>query len=220
MSVTPEEREAMSRLLSIVNGENPNPVTPASRTALSETTELAGAGQVTSADVRAMSEVLERLNKAISDVSNDMLTESTHNPEVAEALVTTAGAGAVKIGRYEIRVNLDESRMVNKQNYSVVNKITGETLANELGLYEAAHGLVKLLNAGQYINSSIVRDLLEAEAAYTSHKMDAVRFKRRSKKSLQEGNQITHELYETRRVDAMDKAMKNKARVKKIYSNI
>ncbi len=219
MSVTPEEREAMSRLLSIVNGEKPSASASKPHAALMET-ELAGAGQVTSADVKAMSEVLQRLNKAIGDVSNEMLTESMHNQEVAEALVTTSSEGSVKIGRYEIRVNLDESRLVNKQNYSVVNKLTGETLANELGLYEAAHGLVKLLNSGQYINSPIIRDLLEAEAAYTSHKMDALRFKRRSKKSLQEGNQVTHELYETRRVDAMDKAMQNKARVKKIYASI
>lgn len=219
MSVTPEEREAMSRLLSIVNGEKPSASLSKPHAALMEA-ELPGAGQVTSADVKAMSEVLQRLNKAIGDVSNEMLAESTRNPEVAEALVTTSSEGSVKIGRYEIRVNLDESRLVNKQNYSVVNKLTGETLANELGLYEAAHGLVKLLNAGQYINSPVIRDLLEAEAAYTSHKMDALRFKRRSKKSLQEGNQITHELYETRRVDAMDKAMQNKARVKKIYNSI
>ncbi len=219
MSVTPEEREAMSRLLSIVNGEKPSASASKPHAALMEA-ELAGAGQVTSADVKAMSEVIQRLNKAIGDVSNEMLTESMHNQEVAEALVTTSSEGSVKIGRYEIRVNLDESRLVNKQNYSVVNKLTGETLANELGLYEAAHGLVKLLNSGQYINSPIIRDLLEAEAAYTSHKMDALRFKRRSKKSLQEGNQVTHELYETRRVDAMDKAMQNKARVKKIYASI
>lgn len=222
VTVSPEEKAAMARFMSILNGDASSapPLTESKAPQTTETVEIAGPGQVTSADVRAMADVLTRLNSAISAVSNEMVVESAADPAMAEALMTEQTDSGVKIGRYEIRVNLDESRLVNKQNYSVVNKLTGETLAHELGLYEAAHGLVRLLNSGHYINSSTVRELLEAENSYTSHKMDALRFRRRAKKSHQEGNTHAFGLYEARRVDSMDKSMSAKARVKKIYSNI
>lgn len=222
MTVTPEEKAAMARFMSILNGDvsDTQPLTETHSSQRSTPVELAGAGQVTSADVRAMADVLTRLNSAISAVSNEMVVESAADPAVAEALVTEQTHTGVKIGRYEIRVNLDETRLVNKQNYSVVNKLTGETLAHELGLYEAAHGLVRLLNSGHYINSSTVRELLEAENSYTSHKIDALRFRRRAKKSQNEGNTHAFSLYEARRVDSMDKSMSAKARVKKIYNSI
>ena len=221
MTVNPEEKMAMTRLLQIMNGQTPLPVSNTSNTNTSVSpVELAGAGQVTRADVDAMAQVLTRLNNVVGQVSTEILLESDKNTEIAQALVTEATPSGVKIGRYEIKINLDESRLVNKQNFSVVNKLTGEVLAHELGLYEAAHALVKMLNTGQYINSQNVRELLEAEASYTSHKMDAVRFKRRAKKSYLEGKTHETSLYEARKVDAMDKAMSAKARIKKIYNNL
>jgi hypothetical protein len=221
MSVSPEDKAAMARFLSILNGQPvAAPAVNQSQQGMSAPVELAGAGQVTRADVQAMGDVLARLNNVISQVSTEMVTESATDPGMAEALMTTQTGTGVKIGCYEIRVNLDESRLVNKQNYSVVNKLTGETLAHELGLYEAAHGLVKLLNGGNYVNSAPVRELLEAESSYTSHKMDALRFKRRAKKSHAVGNSQNYNIYEARRIDAMDKSMIAKARVKKLYAGI
>jgi hypothetical protein len=221
MTVSNEEKEAMSRLLQIMNGQKVNtPTAVPSSPITAAPVELAGPGQVTRAEVDAMSQVLTRLNNVVGQVSTDILLESDKNPELAQALVTETTASGVKIGRYEIRINQDDSRLVNKQHYSVVNKISGEVLAHELGLYEAAHGLVKMLNSGQYINSQGVRELLEAEAAYTSHKMDAIRFKRRAKKSLLEGKAHNNDLFEARREAAMDKAMAAKARVKKIYHSL
>ncbi len=219
MTVSAEDKAAMNRLLQIMNGER---VTDPVRSSVQQSSplELAGAGQVTRGDVDAMAQVLTRLNNVVGQVSADILLESHQNNEIKEALSTESTATGVKIGCYEIKINLDESRLVNKQNYSVVNKITGEILAHELGLYEAAHGLVKMLNSGVYINSQSVRELLEAEAAYTSHKQDAIRFKRRAKKSLNVGSTHEHGLYEARQISSMDKAMSAKARVKKIYNNI
>jgi hypothetical protein len=221
MTVSNEDKDAMSRLLQIMNGEKtPQSPRSAHSPASSAPLELAGAGQVTRADVDAMAQVLTRLNNVVGQVSTDILLESDNNPELAQALVTETTYAGIKIGRYEIKINLDETRLVNKQHYSVVNKISGEVLAHELGLYEAAHGLVKMLNSGLYINSQSVRDLLEAEAAYTSHKMDAIRFKRRAKKSLMEGKGHDTSLFEARRVAAMDKAMTAKSRIKKIYNSL
>lgn len=222
MTVSPEAKAAMTRFMSILNGDRtPAPLNEhITSSGAHAPVELTGAGQVTSADVRAMADVISRLNNAISQVSSEMVVESSADPKVAEALVTEQTQTGVKIGRYEIKINLDESRLVNKQNYSVINKHTGETIAHELGLYEAAHGLVRLLNSGHYINSPIVRELLEAENSYTSHKMDALRFRRRAKKSQQSGNMHAFDLYEARRIDSMDRSMSAKSRVKKIYSNI
>ena len=112
---------------------------------------------------------------------------------------------------------MDESRLAGKQFYSVVNRATGETLAHELSLYEAAHGLVRLLNKGKFFNSLEVRKLLETEAAYTSHKIDAVRFHKAMRKAERTGDAIRAELMETRKQASLDRAMQAKSDLKKLY---
>ena len=217
MTVSSEDKAAMARLLQIMEGKTPTPITPIyNSTDIVDPVVLAGPGQVTQRDVQAMADVLRKLNGAIGDVSSTMVTESQYDPQLKEALVTTRNTDGVKIGAYQIKINQNDDRMVNKQSFSVINKISGETIAHELGLYEAAHGLVKLLNAGNFVNSIPVRELLETEAAYTSHKMDAIRYKKRMKKA-QMTNDASFGLFEARRQNSMDRAMIAKAKLKKLY---
>lgn len=223
MTVSSEDKIAMARLLQIMEGKTPDPVNTQlqnnSIVSSAEQVVLAGPGQVTQRDVQAMADVLKKLNGAISDVSANMVTESQYNNDLKEALVTSKNSDGVKIGAYQIKINQNDDRMVNKQSFSVINKLSGETIAHELGLYEAAHGLVKLLNAGNFVNSIPIRELLESEAAYTSHKMDAIRYKRRMKKA-QITKDSSYDLYEARRQNSTDRAMIAKAKVKKIYESI
>ena len=218
MTVSSEDKAAMARLLQIMEGKTPSPITPTYNNSV-DPVVLAGPGQVTQRDVQAMADVLKKLNGAIGDVSATMVTESQYDPQLKEALITTKTSDGVKIGAYQIKINQNDDRMVNKQSFSVINKISGETIAHELGLYEAAHGLVKLLNAGNFVNSLPVRELLESEAAYTSHKMDEIRYKKRMKKA-QMTKDSSYDLYEARRQNSMDRAMIAKAKVKKLYESI
>jgi hypothetical protein len=115
---------------------------------------------------------------------------------------------------------MDETRVAGKQFYDVIHSATGDKLAHELSLYEAAHGLVKLLNSGKYINHPEVRELLEAEAAYTSHRVDAIRYHKMIQVA-QKNNQLSKlDLYEARKDAIMDRAAQHKAHVKKLYRQI
>ena len=220
--VTPEEKDAMARLMTIMNGGRPAPVSSrsGSSTPGAQPVELAGPGVITRQEIDAMANVMSRLNNAMTQVSGDMITESSQDPEIREALITQSNAEGVKIGIYQIRQNLDESLMVNKQNFSVINKVTGETIAHELGLYEAAHGLVRLLNSGNFVNSPKVRELLEAESTFTSQRLDAMRYNKRMKQARAQGDDHKHTLFEARKQRAMDSAMQAKALIKSIYSRL
>lgn len=217
MSVSAEDRDAMARLLSIMNGQ-PQEISPLqeSKQTAASPVELLGPGQVSSRDINAMADVLRKLENAVNSTSSNMLEESARDPELKAALNTTATSDGVKIGIYKIQQQLDESRVAGKQYYNVINQVTGHVVAHELSLYEAAHGLVKMLNNGLYFNSAPVRQLMEAEAAYTSHKIDAVRFHRAARKQQKMGHEGKSQLMETRKQDSLDKAMLAKSNVKKL----
>jgi hypothetical protein len=220
MTVSAEERAAMARLMAIMNGESPAAASRmVSESRSSEPVQLLGAGQVSQRDVNAMADVLRKLESAVNNTSNHMLAESHSDPQLREALQTSSVKDGVKIGIYRIQQQLDESRVAGKQYYNVINSITGDTVAAELSLYEAAHGLVRLLNNGRFFNSDEVRKLMEAESAYTSHKIDAVRFHRMARKAERAGLNDKAELMEVRKQASLDKAMTAKSMVKKIYNN-
>lgn len=215
MSVTEQERLAMARLLNIMEGHTPEPLQPSAHDH-AEPVQLLGAGQVSTQDVAAMADVLRKLESAVSHTSAQLITESVHDSQLQEALQTTKYDSGVKIGIYKIQVALDESRLAGRQYYSVVNAATGETLAHELSLYEAAHALVRMLNQGMYFNSQPVRQLMEAEAAYTSHRIDAIRYNRMARRAIQEGNQSRAEIMEDRKQVSMDKMSEAKRKVKRM----
>jgi Zn-dependent metalloprotease len=222
MTVSNQERAAMARLLQIMNGEKPSESHVLKEHTPDHTTpvELAGAGQVTQRDISAMADVLRRLDSVVNAAHEQMITESAQDRGLKEALVTEPMNHGVKIGVYQIQQHVDETRVAGQQYYSVVNRTTGETLAHELSLYEAAHSLVKLLNQGKFFNSACVRELLESESNYTSHRIDAVRYHRMMKRAQVEGDAHKAQLMETRKQASMDRAMQNKTKVRKIYRQL
>ena len=217
MTVTDSDRLAMSRLLEIMNGQTPS--TPALHESVTHThpVELPGAGQISSRDIQAMAQVLSKFNQAVNQTHKDLIRESVHDANVAEALVTERIQDNVRIGPYKIAVRMDESRVAGKQYYDVIHSQTGDKLAHELSLYEAAHGLVRLLNSGKYVNHPQVRELLEAEAAYTGHRVDAIRYHNMINKAKKTQQLMKLEVYEARKADHMDRAAIAKAQVKKLY---
>lgn len=223
MTVSSEERDAMARLMQIMEGQTPAP--SSSRGAQTSTTNsadvlLAGPGQVTQRDITAMALVLRRLGSVVDQTHNTMVTESVMDSQLREDLVTEQTSDGVKIGNYQIRQGLDESRMAGKQFYSVVNSTTGETLAHELSLYETAHGLVKLLNRGKFFNSPDITELLQLENQYTSHRIDAVRFHRNMNRALKNGDDHRAQLLETRKQASMDRCMTAKREIRNLYNQI
>ena len=220
MTVNAQERQAMARLLQIMNG-NTAPVSTGAP--LTETVQepliLPGAGQITNQDIAAMADVMRKLESAVNSASTNMINSSLTDNHLQEALITKPTKSGVKIGIYKIDQSLDEGRVAGKQYYNVVNSTNGTMVAHELSLYEAAHALVRFLNNGKYFNNVEVRQLLEAEASYTSHKIDAVRYHRMMLKAQKSGDMSKSQLMETRKQASLDRAMEAKRQVKYIYNN-
>ena len=217
MTVNDSDRLAMARLLEIMNGKTPSQPALTEAHTSGQPVELLGAGQVSSRDIQAMANVLSKFNQAVDQTHKELMRESMHDVHVAEALVTDRDQDDVRIGPYKIQVRMDEQRAAGKQYYDVVHSQTSDKLAHELSLYEAAHGLVRLLNSGKYVNHPQVRALLEAEAAYTSHRIDAIRYHKMIHTAIKQNHLSKVPVYETRKADSMDRAAQAKAQVKKIY---
>lgn len=220
MTVTDSDRVAMARLLEIMNGKTPSQPALQESVSSGQPVELAGAGQVSSRDIQAMANVLDKFNQAVNQTHKDLIRESAHDAHVAEALVTERDLDDVRIGPYKIQVRMDEQRVAGKQYYDVIHSQTGDKLAHELSLYEAAHGLVRLLNSGKYVNHPQVRELLEAESAYTGHRIDAIRYHKMVHTATRQNQHTKLQVYEARKQDHMDRAAHAKAKVKKLYRDL
>ncbi len=216
-AVTPEERDAMARLLSIMEGESPPSPVPTTKSATSAgPVELAGAGQITQADVNAMADVLSKLN----NVTQEVLHESAFDPQLRQAVNTVRNDEGVKVGNYQIMIHEDERRLAGKQYYSIYNVKTNDVIASDLTLYETALNVVKMLNNGIYVNNPTVRKLFEYDDHYTSHRTDAIRFKTRMRKADQQKDFAKYDLYESRYQTAIENAMIHKRNIKKTITEI
>lgn len=218
MTVTPEERDAMARLLNVMEGKIETGSRQSKKTAAAAEVELAGPGQVTNADINAMADVLNRLNSVTNNVVNEMVTESVYDADTHAALNTTRNSHGVKVGLYQIMIKEDPKRMAGKQFYSIYNTRTNDVIADDISLYETAISVVKLLNRGFYTNHSVIRKLFEQDDTYTSRKQDAIRYRVGAKNAEKKGDMMKKEVYESRYQASLDQAMIAKKNIKSIIS--
>lgn len=215
MTVTPEDRDAMARILDIMEGKTPS--TPANTSSQSGyTAELAGAGQITNADVNAMADVLSKLN----NVTKQVMFESQTDSQLEQAVNTVRNEEGVKVGNYQIMIHEDDTRIAGKQYYSIYNVKTNDIIASDLTLYETALSVVKLLNNGVYVNNTTVRKLFEYDDHYTSHRTDAIRFKARMRKADSQRDFAKVDMYESRYQTAIENAMTYKRNIKKVITEV
>lgn len=212
-NVSPEETNAMKRLLEMMDGKEPSTPAPKVQHNYSDI-ELAGAGQVTRKDIDAMASVLAKLN----NVTQQVISESHRDPILHEAVETQKTDHGVKVGNYQIMIKEDQKRLAGKQYYSIYHVKSNDIIADDISLYETALTVVKLLNSGRYVNDTIIRKLFESDDRYTAHKTDAVRFKIRAKKSEKIGDHLKKEVYESRYQASTSNAMNYKSDIKKIIS--
>lgn len=119
-------------------------------------------------DTAAMKAILESFHAA----TDNLLNEAPVDRELREALITEPTTMGARIGSWEIRVRESRKRKL----YDVVH-MNGEVLASDLSLYEAAHGLVRILNEGGHINCYTAIELLRAEQDYSGRLQDMVHYK-------------------------------------------
>jgi hypothetical protein len=127
-----------------------------------------------SAAAGSMKKLLEAMYTAEADEPVQKLVQTANeSPRFREALGTQKTSTGTRVGSWEIRINEQEGL----KNYDVVNVKTGEPIASDLSLYDAAFGLVRCLNEGMTINNVKVRQILSIEAEYLRRRNDAANYK-------------------------------------------
>ncbi len=213
MTVSEQERDYMQNLMNILEGrgvvESPQ---PKQRKPIQESTELAGAGQVTEADISAMHDVLSKLES----ITTDLVHDPEPNQEFRQALQEQRNPQGLSVGSWQIAVHEDPARLAGRQYYSIHHTHTQQVIANDISLYETALGVARLLNRGEVVNSWKIRELFEQDDTYTSHKIDAHRFRIRSRKTR---DQHQRQLYETRQQASSDRAQVIREQLKKTLAS-
>lgn len=210
MTVSPEEKDAMARLLEIMNGKKPSS-RPVSTTKTTAEVELAGPGVPTQADITAMANILGKLNN-INTPKTHILHETVDN-ELVEAMQTERTKSGVNVGRYQIMIKENPKRLAGKQYYSIYHSVTNDVIADDLSLYETALAAVRLLNNGKFANCKEIRKLFEQDDLYTAHKVDALMYKYKLQKL---DDPVKHDIYESRYQASIDKAMLAKKQIKNL----
>jgi hypothetical protein len=211
MTVSQQERDAMAKLLSIMNGEKP--ISESKTTVAHEHYDngsiLSGPG-VTSTDITAMKNILSKLHNLPTSIRPVVINEAV-DPELEEAIQTDRTANSVNVGRYQIMIKENPKRLAGKQYYSIYHSVTNDVIADDLSLYETALAAVRLLNNGKFANCKEIRKLFEQDDIYTSHRVDALMYKRKLNKNT---DPFKQDIYESRYQASIDKAMIAKKQIK------
>jgi uncharacterized protein (UPF0332 family) len=214
--VTDAERDAMARMMAIMNGETPPPaVGYGNSKQVNEAIEISGPGVITQGEINAMANVLEKLNK----VTHQVMLESNGDVETKMDIMTSRTAKTVNVGGYKIGILTNERRIAGKQYYCIEHAASGTVIADDITLYEVALGVVKLLNDNKFVNDPRVNKLFEVDSRYTSHRVDAMSAKIRHRKAERAGDMIKEDIYATKYQKALDQAMNTKSELKRILIN-
>lgn len=197
MSVTPSQANAMGKLMAAMaaaENTSPRPTTTISKSA----PVVARSAAPVTADSAAMAKIMEAFSAVADGIVAD--ADTGHYPELTKALVTEATATGARVGSWEI-----EGHKVDGMGkfYDVRHVTTGEPIATDLRLYEAALGLVNALNEGETITSSRVKGIISIEEEYSRNLADAVGYASRMK--VTEGH--THDVAEARYSEAKRRAL-------------
>lgn len=159
--------------------------------------------------VGAMKKILEAFNSP--GPVGELNDRAERDRELREALVTEQTETGTRIGSWEISINEDARGL---KTFDVTNIRTGEPIATELSLYDAAHGICRALNEGHMINSSRVRDILTAEFDYLRARQNAAEF--HEKVRTYESAHPRRALMEDRFDEALQRAKSARSRVMKL----
>jgi hypothetical protein len=212
--VSNESKDAMQRILDAINGK-PKALAQTKKEiaeANDPLADLGSPGQPSSQAISAMAKVLSRLN----NVTSQVLTESEFDPQLNEAIHTKRIANRVTVGSYEIMIKEDENRIAGKQFYGIYHSQSGDVIADDITLYEVALTVVKQLNNGKYVNSTIVRKLFEMDDKYTSQKISTIQYKQRAVTFMKKGDANKSGIFESRYQSSIRNLGATKQEIKKL----
>lgn len=133
---------------------------------------------VDQAQVNAMADVLRKLESGTGSAAKDIVTESRRKPELGFAVEAERTETGVTVSRFDIRTEKKTvSEGLKKTFYHVVDNRTGEMVAEDLGLFESAMGIVKHLLYTKKENAA--QELIRLDAAYVGNMVETYGLKKR-----------------------------------------
>lgn len=173
MSVDAKEVNEMARLINLMNNNVQLYDEPEH---INESLSRTGPQDHGDPAVLEMKRILEAFNNIENSPTKRLTDRAVINSELREALITEETDDGVRIGNWDIVVKESDTGL---KTYDVVSVKTGESIAIDLTIYEAAHGITKALNEGKGINHRRIKDILQAEGEYSHHRQDAAIFRKK-----------------------------------------
>lgn len=159
--------------------------------------------------VAAMKNILEMFQNSGTE---PLVERAERDVELREALITEQTETGTRIGSWEISSNEDARGL---KTFDIRSVHTGEPIATELTLYDAARGICRALNEGEVINSPRVRDILTAEFEYARARQNAAEFREKAMIYERRGDS-RRPLMEDRFDEALARAKSARGRVVKL----
>lgn len=203
----------MARLMKILSEGKSQPE-PARQAGLSTSISPQQSTPVGDPNIDAMRNILERFQSASTTVIEHLVEKAEKNPQLSEALTTSANEHGAQIGNWEIRVN----EVGKDRRYDVVNIVTEEPIATNLYLYEAAYGLAKELNRGITVNDRRIKNLLRLEEDFVRFRNDAISMKRRRTRLISEGDRMAAAVAEDRYDEAKRRAVYARQQLQEMFN--
>ena len=134
---------------------------------------------ITNPDIRAMANILEKLEKSTRKTADNLVEASGGNTELKMAMNTSRSNSGVSVAGFEIVVEKQKLETITKNFYSVKDTSTSEMLYKDLALFETAMSIVKRLMLNK-LTTDIDR-IVDIDKQYTAHLIESYDYKRRLK---------------------------------------
>ena len=134
---------------------------------------------ITNPDIRAMANILEKLEKSTRKTAENLVEASGGNTELKMAMNTSRSNSGVSVAGFEIVVEKQKLETITKNFYSVKDTSTSEMLYKDLALFETAMSIVKRLMLNK-LTTDIDR-IVDIDKQYTAHLIESYDYKRRLK---------------------------------------
>jgi hypothetical protein len=156
----------------------------------------------------ALAEDTPTFSQNVDRVGDHLIEDARSMPELSRALSTERTSNGVRVGGWQIVVEGATSKK-----YHVVSVHSGQQIAKDLYLYEAAEALVNYMNNGTMINNMKVQNILRLEMEYAKHVEDAIQYKHACSRAIDRGDDDKLEISKVRFNEAKIKAVAAKRKL-------
>jgi len=146
--------------------------------------------------------------------------QESNDPEIREALNTNHSDDSISIGNWKIKiVERPSYSKKNIKTYDIINNLNNQVIVEGLYIYEAARGLVRLLNKGIPLNQTSPQHIIQLEAKYVALRDDLYRAMKKRIKLREEGHLSQSGIYKARAEDYQEKAFLTKKQIIEASNN-